>query len=290
MASMRTASRALEPDLARPLPPRAVLCRTRRISIRAARSPVAGATLPSAAVRDPLRRRSGTRQRPDADLIVDCRGLAARDVLPDLRGVRGEMRRGPLARGDAVAAGAAAASALSRSTSCRAATALFMIGATVIESEERGPVSVRSALDLLSAAYALHPGFGEAEIVSWAPTLRPAFPDNRPRIIAAKALYLRQRSLPARLPARAGAGRAGRGYRRPGANDPEVFVADHSLNGERIATDAGTLRRALRRAGLRRREDRHRASTAASSPRRARATTALADGDEIEIVAPRQGG
>ena len=42
---------------------------------------------------------------------------------------------------------------------------LFMIGATVIESEETGPVSVRSALELLSAAYALDPAFAEAEIV-----------------------------------------------------------------------------------------------------------------------------
>ena len=41
-----------------------------------------------------------------------------------------------------------------------------MIGATVIESEETGPISVRSALELLSAAYALDPAFGEAEIVA----------------------------------------------------------------------------------------------------------------------------
>ena len=40
----------------------------------------------------------------------------------------------------------------------------FMIGATSIESEDDG-VSVRSALELLSAAYAVHPAFGEARIV-----------------------------------------------------------------------------------------------------------------------------
>ena len=42
---------------------------------------------------------------------------------------------------------------------------LYMIGATVIESEETGPITLRSALDLLSAAYALDPAFAEAEIV-----------------------------------------------------------------------------------------------------------------------------
>jgi glycine oxidase len=59
---------------------------------------------------------------------------------------------------------------------------LFMIGATMIESERRGPVSVRSALELLNAAYALHPAFGEAEIVELGADLRPAFPDNLPQV------------------------------------------------------------------------------------------------------------
>ena len=56
-----------------------------------------------------------------------------------------------------------------------------MIGATSIESEDTG-VSVRSALELLSAAYAVHPAFAEARIVEIGAGLRPAFPDNLPRI------------------------------------------------------------------------------------------------------------
>ena len=56
-----------------------------------------------------------------------------------------------------------------------------MIGATSIESEDRG-VTLRSALELLSAAYALHPAFGEARIVEFGAGLRPAYPDNLPRI------------------------------------------------------------------------------------------------------------
>ena len=58
----------------------------------------------------------------------------------------------------------------------------FMIGATMIESAEKGAVTVRSALDLLGAAYALHPAFGEAEILEMSADVRPAYPDNEPRI------------------------------------------------------------------------------------------------------------
>ena len=57
-----------------------------------------------------------------------------------------------------------------------------MIGATMIESDESTRISVRSVLELLSAAYAVHPAFGEAEIVEMGTGVRPAFPDNLPRI------------------------------------------------------------------------------------------------------------
>ena len=57
-----------------------------------------------------------------------------------------------------------------------------MLGATMIESDRRGVVTARSVLELLSAAYALHPAFGEAEIVELGADARPAFPDNLPRI------------------------------------------------------------------------------------------------------------
>jgi glycine oxidase len=53
----------------------------------------------------------------------------------------------------------------------------------MIESEDEGPVTVRSALELLGTAYALHPGFGEAQILETAAGVRPAFPDNVPRAI-----------------------------------------------------------------------------------------------------------
>jgi glycine oxidase len=126
-------------------------------------------------------------------IVIDCRGLSARDTQPGLRGVKGEMiivetdevelsrpvrlihPRWPLyviPRGDD----------------------RFMLGATSIECQSAG-VSVRAALELLGAAYAVHPAFAEARIVEFGSGLRPAFPDNLPRIaidkdkIAVNGLY-----------------------------------------------------------------------------------------------------
>jgi glycine oxidase len=115
------------------------------------------------------------------DVVVDCRGLGARDALPDLRGVRGEMVvvRAPdvsLQRPVRMLHPRIPLYIVPRGNG------LFMIGATMIESERRGPVSVRSAVELLNAAYAVHPAFGEAEIVELGADLRPAFPDNLPAV------------------------------------------------------------------------------------------------------------
>jgi glycine oxidase len=126
-------------------------------------------------------------------IVIDCRGLSARENQPELRGVKGEMivvetdevellrpvrlihPRWPLyviPRGDG----------------------RFMLGATSIEAEDTG-VSVRSALELLGAAYSVHPAFAEARIVEFGSGLRPAFPDHLPRIsidkdkIAVNGLY-----------------------------------------------------------------------------------------------------
>jgi glycine oxidase len=133
--------------------------------------------------------------RPDdADgIVIDCRGLSARDTQASLRGVRGEMI---IVESDEIE--------LSRPVRLihprwplyiiPRASHQFMIGATTIEAEDHG-VSVRSALELLSAAYAVHPAFGEARIVEIGSGLRPAFPDNLPRIavhnhkIAVNGLY-----------------------------------------------------------------------------------------------------
>src|SRR5262245_44150145 len=116
-----------------------------------------------------------------ADIVVDCRGLAARDVLPDLRGVRGEM---VVVRSPDVSLQRPVRMLHPRMPLyiVPRGNGLFMIGATMIESERRGPVCVRSAVELLNAAYAVHPAFGEAEIVELGADLRPAFPDNLPQV------------------------------------------------------------------------------------------------------------
>lgn len=117
-----------------------------------------------------------------ADRIIDCRGLGAREELAGLRGVRGERL---ILR--------------TREVSLRRSVRLlhprqsvylvpwgdgrFMLGATVIESEDDGPITVRSALELLGMAYALHPAFGEAQIIDAGAGVRPAFADNVPRAV-----------------------------------------------------------------------------------------------------------
>jgi glycine oxidase len=60
---------------------------------------------------------------------------------------------------------------------------LFVIGATEIEGEDMSPVSVRSALELLSAAFAVHPAFGEARILELNSQCRPTLPDHRPAVV-----------------------------------------------------------------------------------------------------------
>ena len=58
----------------------------------------------------------------------------------------------------------------------------FVIGASQIESEDTGPITVRSTLELLSAAYSIDAGFGDAKIVKTATNCRPAYPDNLPKV------------------------------------------------------------------------------------------------------------
>jgi glycine oxidase len=124
--------------------------------------------------------RSDIRSEDLDSIVIDCRGLAARDKFPDLRGVKGEVI---VLESDEIS--------LSRPVRLihprwplyivpRHGNQYF-IGATTIESENDG-VSVRSVLELLTAVYAVHPVFAEARIVEIGAGLRPAFPTNLPRI------------------------------------------------------------------------------------------------------------
>lgn len=126
--------------------------------------------------------RYGTEAVPACGQVFDCRGLAARDRLPELRGVKGEML---LLRTTDVT--------LSRPVRflhprhpiyiVPRADGVFMLGATMIESDDRSRITARSMLELLGAAYALHPAFAEAEILETGVDVRPAFADNLPRVL-----------------------------------------------------------------------------------------------------------
>ncbi len=120
---------------------------------------------------------------PDGqDLVVDCRGMAAVGDLTTLRGVRGERL---ILATDEIE--------LSRPVRLLHprhpfyivpwGDGRFLVGATVIESDDRREMTVRSALELLGLAYALHPAFGEAEIVEMTAGVRPSFADNVPRVM-----------------------------------------------------------------------------------------------------------
>jgi glycine oxidase len=116
-----------------------------------------------------------------AGRVIDCRGLAARSALPELRGVRGEMllvrsQELHLSRPVRLLHPRAPVYVVPRGEG------IYLIGATMLETEDVGPVTVRSALELLSTAYALHPAFGEARILEMSAQLRPAFADNLPQI------------------------------------------------------------------------------------------------------------
>jgi glycine oxidase len=116
------------------------------------------------------------------DRIVDCTGHASSRRLPGLRGVRGEMLY--LTTGDIQ---------LSRPVRLLhpriplyvvpREPGRFMVGATMIETDAEGPVSVRSMMEFLNAAYALHPAFLEALIVETGTGVRPAFSNNLPDVI-----------------------------------------------------------------------------------------------------------
>ena len=115
------------------------------------------------------------------DACVDARGVGNKAGLPGLRGVRGEVLR-----------------VQCRAVQLRRPVRLmhpryqlyvaprpneeFVVGATELESEDAGPVTVRSMLELGSALHSLHPAFGEAKVLRMNAALRPAFDDHRPAV------------------------------------------------------------------------------------------------------------
>ncbi len=115
------------------------------------------------------------------DVAIDCRGLGAKEQIPELRGVRGELFL--------IEAPEVKIKKLVRLMHPRyrlylvpKKNNLYIIGATQIESDDSGPITVHSSLELLSALYSLHPGFAEARVLESKTNCRPALDDNLPSI------------------------------------------------------------------------------------------------------------
>jgi len=120
-------------------------------------------------------------QNEGADWVFDCRGTGASSDWTHLRGVRGEVIR-------------LFAPEVNLQRPVRLMHPryplyiapkqdhVYVIGATEIESDDRSEASVRSTLELLSAAYSLHSGFAEARILEINTQLRPALKNNLPGI------------------------------------------------------------------------------------------------------------
>lgn len=112
------------------------------------------------------------------DLAIDVRGLGARPPLP-LRGVRGELLwlHAPglaLQRPLRLAHPRQPVYVVPRPGD------IIVVGASEIESEDRSPVSLRSAVELMAAAHSVLPELAEARIVHLETNLRPALPDHLP--------------------------------------------------------------------------------------------------------------
>jgi glycine oxidase len=121
------------------------------------------------------------------DMVFDCRGLGARSVFPELRGLRGELiwLHAPdvnLTRPVRLLHPRYSLYIVPRPGQ------IYLIGASEIEAEDHSPISLRTTLELLTAAYAVHGGFAEARILKTITHCRPTLANHLPRIKYKKGL------------------------------------------------------------------------------------------------------
>jgi glycine oxidase len=115
------------------------------------------------------------------DITVDARGVGSKAQLPQIRGVRGEVLRVECA-GVGLRRPVRLMHPRYQLYVAPRPGNQFVVGATELESEDAGPVTVRSVLELASALHSLHPAFGEARVLRMSAALRPALDDHRPAI------------------------------------------------------------------------------------------------------------
>ncbi len=118
----------------------------------------------------------------DYDWVIDCRGYVP-DIDSNLRGIKGEIillenKEFELKRPVRLMHPRYPLYIIPRTNN------IFAVGASVIENSntDDGLVFLRSAMELMSAAYSLHPSFGEAKVLDMSSAIRPAYLDNLPRI------------------------------------------------------------------------------------------------------------
>ncbi len=119
----------------------------------------------------------------NADWVIDCRGMAANNEGAKLRGVKGEtlIVHNPefsLSRPLRLMHPRYPLYIVPREGN------IFMIGATIIESNESDYVTIRSGMELMSALYSINRSFGDAQILEIKSGIRPSYSDNLPRIHA----------------------------------------------------------------------------------------------------------
>lgn len=124
------------------------------------------------------------------DWAVDTRGIGARSAalpLRDLRGVRGEIISLALP-GHGLHRPLRLLHPRHRVYLLPRDEATLVVGASEIDSEDRSPVSLQSAVELMAAAHSLMPSLAEARITRLDVNLRPALPDNHPHTHAEPGL------------------------------------------------------------------------------------------------------
>ncbi len=135
------------------------------------------------------------KQSQQFDLVIDCRGVGASSKysaseckpLSDLRSVRGELFQ-LFAPDVNISRPVRLMHPRYQLYIAPKGKGFYVVGATEIESDDDSPMTVRSAMELLSAAYSVHPGFAEANIRQHVSQCRPAFSDNQPQIIQQDSL------------------------------------------------------------------------------------------------------
>jgi glycine oxidase len=115
------------------------------------------------------------------DITFDCRGLGAKSVFNDLRGIRGELIWIHAPDVDIHRPIRLMHPRYNLYIAPRPGN-MYILGASEIESEEVSHISVRTMLELLSSAYYLHPGFAEAKVVKTLTQCRPTLTDHLPKI------------------------------------------------------------------------------------------------------------